>query len=102
MIYRKTPSQPGRLILRIVATTGAGTLLGAVACGPSVNECGGVCGGVANPGSGAVASGSTGSASGAASTGYEGLMGTAGSASGGVGAGTGYEWAGSLTTSIPP
>jgi len=29
-------------------------------------------------------------------------MGTAGSASGGAGAGTGYEWAGSLTTSVPP
>ncbi len=36
MIYRRPPPQPARLILRIVATTGAGTLLGVVACGGKV------------------------------------------------------------------
>jgi|HubBroStandDraft_1064217.scaffolds.fasta_scaffold1111300_2 hypothetical protein len=35
MIYRKTPPQPGRLLLRVVAATGAATLLGVVACGSS-------------------------------------------------------------------
>jgi hypothetical protein len=38
VIYRKTPPQPGRLLLRIVATSGAGTLLGVVACGFKASE----------------------------------------------------------------
>jgi|HubBroStandDraft_1064217.scaffolds.fasta_scaffold484023_2 hypothetical protein len=33
MIYRKTPLQPPRLLLRIVAGAGAGVLLGTAACG---------------------------------------------------------------------
>jgi hypothetical protein len=99
MIYRKTPPQPGRLLLRIVATTGAGTLLGVAACGsPAEQGCMGVCIPVDS-------SGSAGSASGSAGTGYEvvgstgnyGLSGSTGSASGGPGAGTGYELAGSGT-----
>jgi hypothetical protein len=99
MIYRKTPPQPGRLLLRIVATTGAGTLLGVAACGsPAESGCIGVCIPVSS-------GGSTGSASGSAGTGYEvmgstgnlGLSGSTGSASGGSGAGTGYELAGSGT-----
>ena len=73
MIYRKTPPQPGRLLLRIVATTGAGTLLGVAACGsPAESGCIGVCIPVSSGGS-------------------------TGSASGGSGAGTGYELAGSGT-----
>jgi hypothetical protein len=115
MIYRKTPSQPGRLILRIVATTGAGTLVGAVACGGSTGHgnpgsTASVCGGDGPPCS--EVSGSTGSASGSNGPGAgSGVSGSTGSASGGSGAGagyeftgaaTGYEWAGSLTTSVPP
>jgi hypothetical protein len=103
MIYRKTPPQPGRLLLRIVATTGAGTLLGMAACGSSGER--GLMGVLPNSGSGAEVSGSTGSASGSAGTGYEvvgstgnmGVSGSTGSASGGSGAGTGYELAGSGT-----
>jgi hypothetical protein len=33
MIYRKSPLQPTRLLLRIVAGAGAGVLVGATACG---------------------------------------------------------------------
>jgi hypothetical protein len=35
MIYRKSPPSPPRLLLRVVATAGAGALLGAVACSSS-------------------------------------------------------------------
>jgi hypothetical protein len=35
MLYRKTPPSPPRLLLRIVATAGAGVLLGAAACSSS-------------------------------------------------------------------
>jgi hypothetical protein len=35
MIYRKAAPNPPRLLLRIVASAGAGALLGVAACGPS-------------------------------------------------------------------
>jgi hypothetical protein len=113
MIYRKTPPQPGRLLLRIVATTGAGTLLGVVACGsPAEGGCPGVCSGSEVSGStgstigssgasaGSGVSGSTGSTSGSsgASAG-SGVSSSTGSTSGSSGASAGYEYAGSFTTS---
>lgn len=101
MIYRKTPPQPGRLLLRIVATTGAGSLLGVVACGTSVAtpQTMGTSGsaevlGSTGSGSGTAGSGTPGS--GTAGTGYE-WTGSTGVAAGGTGASTGYEWAGSGT-----
>lgn len=110
MIYRKTPPQPSRLLLRIVATTGAGTLLGVVACGSSADRgCLGVCelmgsAGAGNGGAGAdtgfEVSGSSGSTSGSsgASAG-SGVSGSTGSPMGISGASAGYEYAGSFTTS---
>jgi hypothetical protein len=37
MLYRKAPPNPPRLLLRIVATAGAGALLGMPACGGMTN-----------------------------------------------------------------
>jgi hypothetical protein len=85
MIYRKAPPQPGRLLLRIVAATGGGALLGVVGCASSVDH----------PSTHVM--GSTGSATfSGAGSGYE-AMGSSGSASV-AGAGTGYEGSGSGTT----
>jgi len=45
MLYRKSSPNPPRLLLRIVATAGAGALLGSTACSSSAGPCGGgVCG----------------------------------------------------------
>src|SRR5271154_603779 len=93
MIYRKMPPQPGRLLLRIVATTGAGTLLGVVACGsPAEHGCMGVCIPVGSSGSAGASSGGS-----RADTGSE-VSGSTESTSGSSGASAGYEYAGSGTT----
>jgi hypothetical protein len=40
MLYRRTPPNPPRLLLRIVATAGAGALLGVAACSSSSDSAG--------------------------------------------------------------
>jgi hypothetical protein len=97
VIYRKAPPQPGRLLLRIVATSGAGALVGWIGCGGEVSQP--ASSGYAVMGNGSGEDG-PGVASGA-SSGYEvmGAMSGAGyeltGSSGCAGCGSGYDMVGS-------